>query len=799
MRDDVKPPARLDDRQPTAVEDEVAGLREALAHSSEKLLASEALCKRLESECSRLSAIVERSRDAIWSWNLDGQIATWNAEAERMFGYGRDEMVGSSLLVLLPPEAHEVARQAIEDAHRGARPGLYATVGLRKDGKPVDVELTVAPIRDADGQVVGASAICRDVTDRIEVQAAMAKRVAELTTLSHLTEQLQIAQSPDEIYRAALRAIADALRCERASILLFDASQVMRFVAWSDLSESYRKAVDGHSPWTPEVENPEAIYVHDIRLGDETDALKAAIELEGIRALAFIPLIANGRLIGKFMTYHPAPHRFTDHEKVLANTIARQLALAVSRYRYEEELRASEQRFRVMSEHAPVMIWMSDPQGHCLHLNRMLRAFWGVEESGIGGFDWSTTMHPDDAPEIGRSIMKAIQDQTSVALKGRYANAQGRYRVLQTDARPRFSPGGEFLGMIGVNVDITEREDAEKALRESEQRFRNAVEAAPSGMIMTDGEGRIVLTNAHAERLLGYGREEMVGQAIEMLVPERFRGHHPSDRRGYHEQPSARVMGVGRDLFARRKDGTELPVEIGLSPFETNQGLMALAAIVDITDRKKAEAHRELLIAELNHRVKNTLSTVQSLAMQTFKNASDKGAVGAFEARLMALSSAHDVLTRASWESASLREVIEQAISPYQSDSADRFGVEGREVRLAPKPALAIAMGLHELCTNAAKYGALSRPEGRISIAWTVEGTDLAAQLRLCWQEQGGPVVQEPRRKGFGSLLVEKLLAADLDGTVVLAYARDGVRCSITAPLRGSAAHLPNVSEVHGG
>jgi PAS domain S-box-containing protein len=781
------------------LETKEAASAEACRRLSNELLAAEARCRELESERAQLSAIVEGSRDAIWSWNADGRIMTWNAQAQRLFGYPPSEIVGCSLLVLIPENRHEVARQIMGQLEGGAWYGQYETVRLHKDGTPVDVELTVSPLRDADGRVTGASTVCRDIRDRKEAQAAMTKRVAELTTLTQLTEQLQIARSPEGVYRAALQAIADALSCERASILLFDSSQVMRFVAWSGLSEAYRKAVDGHSPWRPDARDPQPIYIEDIRDSEESEALKETVAREGIRALAFIPLIANGRLIGKFMTYHPGPHRFTEHDKVLANTIARQLALAVSRHQSEEELRASEQRFRLMSEHAPVMIWMSDAQGHCLHLNRMLRAFWGVDEAGIADFDWSKTIHPDDAPGIYQLMSKAVENQESVTLKGRYANAVGQYRMLQTDARPRLSGTGEFLGMIGVNVDITEREEADRALRESEQRFRNAVEAAPSGMIMIDREGRIVLSNAQAEKLFGYARGEMVGQKIEMLVPERFRGGHPDHRRGYHEHPTSRFMGLGRDLFARRKDGSELPVEIGLSPFETAEGLMALAAIVDISDRKKAEAHRELLIAELNHRVKNTLSTVQSLALQTFKDPSRNDAVKTFEARLMALSSAHDVLTRENWESAGLREVVEQAISPHRSEPDRRFTIDGPEVRLAPKSALAIAMGLHELCTNAAKYGALSRATGQVSITWEVEQGNPSPQLRLQWQEHGGPVVKVPARRGFGSLLVEKLLASDLNGKVVLSYAPEGVRCSIVAPLRGPSAPVSKSSEVVGG
>jgi PAS domain S-box-containing protein len=773
LRSEVKSTLKVDDASAPVVQRETVKLGEKLAEER-----YEALSKALEAERARLAAIVEGSRDAIWSWDIEGNILSWNAEAQRMFGYTNDEIIGKPLLLLVPKDRHAAARQVIGKLGQGEWFGQYETVRVRRDGRPIDVELTVSPIRDAENQVIGACTVCRDITDRKQVQAALAKRVAELTTLYQLTERLQSARTPDDIYQAALTAIADALNCERASILLFDASQAMRFVAWLGLSESYRTAVNGHSPWTPDVQSPQPIYVEDIRFSGETDALKATVETEGIRALAFIPLIANDKLIGKFMTYYPEPHCFTEHETSLANTIARQLALAVSRYRYED---------------APVMIWISDQQGQCLHLNRMLRTFWGVDEASISDFDWSRTLHPDDAYDIQTQVMNALKNQSSVTIKGRYADAASRYRVLQTDARPRFSAAGEFLGMIGVNVDVTEREEAEEALRKSEQRFRNAVEAAPSGMIMTDSEGHIVLSNAHSERLFGYTRDELEGKKIEILVPERFRDPHPNLRSGYYEHPSARPMGLRRDLFARRKDGTELPVEIGLSPIETDEGLMTLAAIVDISERKKAEAHRELLIAELNHRVKNTLSTVQSLAWQTFKDSPNRPTVKAFEARLIALSSAHDVLTRENWESAGLREIIEQAIAPHRSDVDDRFAIEGPEVRLTPKSALAIAMGLHELCTNAAKYGALSIPKGRVSISWGVDRGVSPAQFNLLWQERGGPIVKPPQRKGFGSLLVEKLLASDLGGTVVLSYAPEGVTCSILAPLHDVGGHVPGV------
>jgi PAS domain S-box-containing protein len=483
------------------------------------------------------------------------------------------------------------------------------------------------------------------------------------------------------------------------------------------------------------------------------------------------------------MTCYDEPHAFTGEEVTLALTIARHLASAIARQMAELDLRESEERFRLMSESAPVMIWMSDATGSCLHLNRMLRQFWGVEDEGLGRFDWQDMMHPDDAPEIGRQMMEALAAQREAVIKGRYRDRTGRYRILQTNSQPRFSAKGEFLGMIGVNVDITEREETERVLRESEQRFRLAVEAAPSGMVMTDKDGRIVLVNAHAERLFGYARDELIGQSIERLVPDRFRKHHPAFRNAYQNDPSARPMGAGRDLFALRKDGTEVPVEIGLSPIDTADGPMSLVAVVDLSSRKRAEAQREMLLAELNHRVKNTLAVVQSIANRTFSGVSAAApARRAYEGRLIALAQAHNLLTQTNWENASLHELASAALDTDDSN-AGRIILSGPPILLAPKQALSMAMALHELYTNALKYGALSRDGGSIDVQWTC--TDMPApRFTFTWREIGGPKVSPPKRKGFGSLLLGRMLAGDMDADVRLNFDQTGFSCVIEAPLR---------------
>jgi two-component sensor histidine kinase len=204
---------------------------------------------------------------------------------------------------------------------------------------------------------------------------------------------------------------------------------------------------------------------------------------------------------------------------------------------------------------------------------------------------------------------------------------------------------------------------------------------------------------------------------------------------------------------------------------------------VDVTEARSAQERQRLLINELNHRVKNTLATVQSIVTQTLRNAaSPHQARQDVEVRLIALSRAHDVLTRENWQGANLRAVVTQAIEPYRAEAVARFRTAGPDVRLSPRMALALAMALQELATNAVKYGALSNDTGQVAILWTVR-PDSPSWLRLTWTETGGPRVVAPNRRGFGTRLIERSLARDLDGEVVIDFDPQGVICTVEAPI----------------
>jgi PAS domain S-box-containing protein len=614
-------------------------------------------------------------------------------------------------------------------------------------------------------------------------------RTSHLETLYRLTDRLYRASGMEAMLDAALDAISEGLGCTKCSILLFDGEGIMRFVAWRGLSEHYRDTLEGHSPWTPDTLDPPPIFVGDIEQTAESELVRQTILAEGIRSLAFIPITGQGKVIGKFMAYHREVNACGESCQALAVTIARQLGFSLERAMAERarlaalnDLQESEQRFRLMAEHAPVMIWMCDAEGRCLHLNQMLRRFWSVSDGDIASFDWRTSMHPDDVERVMGAMGGGLQRRERVSVTGRYRNADGEYRTLETVAHPRFAADGSFMGLTGVNTDITERERAEKALRDSEERFRLVVEAAPSGMVMTDGAGRILMINERAETLFGYARGELVGREIETLVPPAMRDIHPRLRAGHLAGADRTLKG---EVTGRRKDGREIPLEVGVNPILTSEGIRAIATVADIAERKRTEAQRELLLAELNHRVKNTLAVVQGLAYQTFRS-TDAASRRAFEGRLQALATAHDLLTRSHWESTSLEQLVDDALRPTGTNRA-RIETAGPAVRLSPHAALTTALALHELFTNTLKYGALSNEDGRVRLTW--RHLDSEGKLRIEWREEGGPPVEPPQHRGFGSLLLERTLAKDLDGRVALAFEPAGVVCLIEMPIADPGGH----------
>lgn len=207
---------------------------------------------------------------------------------------------------------------------------------------------------------------------------------------------------------------------------------------------------------------------------------------------------------------------------------------------------------------------------------------------------------------------------------------------------------------------------------------------------------------------------------------------------------------------------------------ERERAKSADSLTLEIEHRRRIERHQNLLLDELNHRVKNTLATVQAMAMQTMKGV-DVAARDAFLARLFALSGQHDLLTLDNWEGASLEGVVRRALRPWREDEQARFQIEGPAVHLEPKRALALGMAFHELATNAARYGALSNAAGTVHVSWALQPD--GHTMKFVWEECGGPPVSEPERRGFGLRLIEHGMSRELSGKVTLDFRPEGLVC----------------------
>ena len=311
-----------------------------------------------------------------------------------------------------------------------------------------------------------------------------------------------------------------------------------------------------------------------------------------------------------------------------------------------------------------------------------------------------------------------------------------------------------FLVISGINIAIVVLlNKAIERLVAHERNIRALVEGAPNGIVVVDEYGVIRTVNRSAEILFGYDRSEMLEQKVELLVPQVKRVAHVAYRREFLKDPETRPMGAGRDLTAVRKDGTEFPVEIGLSPVSRDHKTAVVATVIDISERKAAQERQQFLVRELEHRSANLFSVIQSIAGRTF---GEKHTLAEskkiFEGRLMALSRAHNMLAKAAWTGAPLAEIIKKELEAF----ADYISVSGCDLLVNTLAAQQFALIVHELATNASKYGALSATRGKVAIEGKIERVNGEQIFAMAWRESGGPRVRKPRRRGFGStILVE--------------------------------------------
>ena len=501
---------------------------------------------RNEEAALRLAAIVELSDDAIISKDLRGVITSWNKAAERLFGYKSEEIVGKPVTTLMPPDRQHEELEILGKIVRGERIEHYETVRQRKDGSLIDISLTTSPVKNAEGRVIGASKIVRDITAR--------------------------------------RRIAEQLR-----------QQTLRLATINQISK----------------------------------LLSRDLDLE--RIIQTVTDVATGLIGAKFGAF-----------------------------------------------------------------------FYNLTEGG----GEAHTVYTVSGEGSGMPRNSALFDPTF--------RGTGVVRSDDIRADPRYGKNTPHIGLPTGNLPV-----------------------------------------------VSYLAVPVIGRSGDVLGGLFFG----------HDQPG---------VF--KENSESMVVDIAShAALAIDNARLHKATEAEVARRRAAEEAKEVLLNEIQHRVRNTLATVHAIAAQTFRRAPNTERES-FGARLRALAGAHDLLTRQNWDGAAVGEVVERALEPFRDQSPARFRIEGHDALLSAKKALLTVMILHELGTNAVKYGALSSDNGRVSVTWELTNEANDSRLRLHWRESGGPPVQPPDRKGFGSTLIERALEGE-SGKAQMDFNPSGLVCVLDFPI----------------
>lgn len=426
----------------------------------------------------------------------------------------------------------------------------------------------------------------------------------------------------------------------------------------------------------------------------------------------------------------------------------------------------------------PAAIYTTDAAGRITFYNEAAAALWGqrpelgkTEFCGSWKLYWvdGTPMPHDECPmALTLKEKRPVRGMTAVAER-----PDGSRVTFIPYPTPLFDESGILIGAMNMLVDITETSRADW----NQQLLASIVDSSHDAIISKDLNGIITSWNRAAEHLFGYTADEIIGKSVTILIP--------ADR----ENEEAKILAALRrgerianyETIRCRKDGTLIDIALTVSPIRDASGRIAGASKIahDITERRLAHERQQLILGEIKHRIRNTLATVQAIAMQTWRSATaDERAT--FSARLRALAEAHDLLALENWDRASLRDIVGRALEPFNEKHRERFRSDGPELQLNANKALLLTMALHELATNAVKYGALSNGTGQVDINWMKpEG---AASLDLIWRESGGPAVKPPQQKGFGSLLIERAFK-DQQGDAHIEFDPRGIVCTLRLAL----------------
>ena len=450
----------------------------------------------------------------------------------------------------------------------------------------------------------------------------------------------------------------------------------------------------------------------------------------------------------------------------------------------------NERVWRDLVSALPAAVYITDAAGRIIFYNEAAATMWGGRpELGKSEFCGSWKLYwADGTPLQHDECPMAMALKQKRPIRGMEAIAErpdGTRIPFIPYPTPLFDAAGELIGAVNMLVDITDRKRAEAV----GQRLAAIVESSDDAILSKNLDGIIASWNRGAEQLFGYTADEIVGKSVTMLIPAERIDEEPEIlgriRRGEHIDHYETVR--------LRKDGNLVDISLSVSPVKDGHGNIIGASKIarDITERKQAQARQDMLTRELHHRTKNIFAVVQAVVLRSFagKQTVEDAKTTAMK-RLQSLANTHSLLIDKAWHGADIAEVVRTEMSPY----TDRVTIDGPTVILTAQAAQNFALALHELATNAAKYGALSTQTGEVRISWSVSETNGDGHFSFRWQERGGPPVTPPTTRGFGRVVLEQVMAEFFEPSPQIEFSPSGVSYGLSGSL---AAITPGSVRIH--
>ncbi|MDB5474087.1 MAG: domain S-box protein [Devosia sp.] len=419
----------------------------------------------------------------------------------------------------------------------------------------------------------------------------------------------------------------------------------------------------------------------------------------------------------------------------------------------------------------PAVIWACDPMGACTKLSRAWAEFTGLSGPQSLGWGFVQAIHPDDRPALAAAFNEAKAKGSNYQVEYRLRHASGGFRWVLDTATPELDESGGFAGFIGAIIDNEARKQAEQRLFERERELRLVTDTVPVLIAHLNNAEQYVFANSTYYEWYGLRPDQIIGKTIAELL-----GAEAYEKRKPFVQAALAGERVSYDANVKLKDGSPRTVETVYVPNIGSSGKVDgfIAVVTDISERRRSQEHLDLVMRELKHHMRNLLGLVQGLSSQTFRRDRPLAeATAAFHGRLQALAAASDAITPQNVSVADVQDIVRNIVAPYRDTDADPFDIDGGSHEVTTTVATSLAMALHELCTNALKYGALSVPQGRVSIKWGIK----EQQFVLEWLETGGPAVQQAEKAGFGSTLLRSAVSSLPGSSTDLRFDPGGVQC----------------------